>query len=336
MKNAVFWCLFAALAAAFLAGGTAGCKKSSVPSTAEPAYTPGWDVYFVGQDSGRPVYWKNGDRTMLAPAGLGQGIAVSGSDVYVGGGVTKAVHSEIINLAALWKNGVEEDLTDTISSWAYTPVLSGGNVYVPGYIDQWGGQPEAVYWKNGQPVGLDSTNWATATGIAVNGSDVYVLGFTGGSAIDSSVVWENDQVLAGANSTFDQPYNQMLVSNGNIYVAELQGYFENFASQYTALPHASSAECLLLNGSDIYVAGSRVDSAGNVWAAYWKNGVMDTLANYPGTTMSNAWSIVIAGSDVYVAGVAFVNGALWGVFWKNGAEAAPSRNGAIYGAAVAN
>jgi hypothetical protein len=270
------------------------CKKSSVPSTAEPTYTPGWDVYFAGQDSGQAVYWKNGLRTVLDPAGLAQGIAVSGSDVYVGGGVFKG------NLAALWKNGVEEDLTDT-TAWAYTPVLSGADVYVPGYIGSWGGQPKAVYWKNGQPVILDSTEWAIATGMAVNESDVYVLGFVGGSVVDSSVVWKNDQVLAGANSTFDQPYNQILVSGGNIYVA-----------------------------------GSRVDSAGNVWAAYWKNGVMDTLANYPGTTISDARSIVIAGSDVYVAGVAVVNGVSWAVFWKNSAEAAPSRNGAIFGAAVVN
>ena len=333
MENAVRLCLFAALAAALLAGGTAGCKKSSVAPTAESAYTPGWDVYFAGQDSGRAVYWKNGLRTVLGSAGIAQGIAVSGSDVYVGGGVTKAVNSEVINLAALWKNGVEEDLTDT-SAWAYTPVVSGADVYVPGYIGQWGGQPKAVYWKNGQPVTLDSTNWAIATGMAVSGSDVYVLGFVGGAAVDSSVVWKNDQLLAGAYSTFDQPYNQIVVSGGNVYVAELQGYFENFASQYMALPHARSAACLLLNGSDIYVAGSRVDSAGNVWAAYWKNGVMDTLANYPGTTISGAWAIVLAGSDVYVAGDAVVNGVLWGVFWKNGAEAAPSRNGAIYGAAV--
>jgi hypothetical protein len=63
---------------------------------------------------------------------------------------------------------------------------------------------------------------------------------------------------------------------------------------------------------------------------------MDTLANYPGTTISDARSIVIAGSDVYVAGVAVVNGVSWAVFWKNSAEAAPSRNGAIFGAAVVN
>lgn len=61
---------------------------------------------------------------------------------------------------------------------------------------------------------------------------------------------------------------------------------------------------------------------------------MDTLANYRGTSSSVASGVVVAGPDVYIGGVAVVNGLYWAVFWKNGAEAALSRNGGIYGMTV--
>jgi hypothetical protein len=65
---------------------------------------------------------------------------------------------------------------------------------------------------------------------------------------------------------------------------------------------------------DIYVAGEE-----NGVAKYWKNGVPVTL---PGSTPSVARSIVVAGTDVYVAGVEgnFVNNTSRAKYWKNGQE----------------
>ena len=333
-KTTVFWLLAAALAT----GGAAACKKSHSPAPAGssgPEWTPGWYVYFAGTDSGgQAVYWKNGQRTLLAPAGVAQGIAVSGSGVYVGGAAYKDIHSKVVTLAALWRDGMEQDLSDTGIGWAYAPAVRGTDVYVPGYISRPAPQNyAAVYWENGQLVVLDSTIRGQATGIAVNGSDVYVIGGVWG-AYDTSVVWKNGERLAGAATAFTLAYGQIVVSGTNIYVVGDQGYFENSVNQFTALQNAFSATSIFLNGQDVYVSGARQDSVGNLWAVYWKNGAMDTLANYPGTSSSVASGVVVAGSDVYVAGVAVVNGFSWGVFWKNGAESALSRDGGIYGMAL--
>ncbi|HEV2353401.1 MAG TPA: hypothetical protein VGR89_04115, partial [Puia sp.] len=168
MKRAsLFWVLSATLAATAMVS----CRKSGGTAprgSSGPDWTPGWYVYFAGTDSGgQAVYWKNGQRTMLAPAGVGQGIAVSGSGVYVGGAVYKEVNSKVVTLAALWKDGTEQDLTDTGIAWAYAPAVSGTDVYVPGYVSRPAPQNYgAVYWKNGQPVILDSAVQDQATGIA--------------------------------------------------------------------------------------------------------------------------------------------------------------------------
>jgi hypothetical protein len=233
MKNTFFLGLLpAALAVVIIAG----CKKSaSAPSP--PAWTTGADVYFVGQDTGRVVYWKNGVRTVMGP-GEGQGIAVSGSDVYVIGTVNQ----------------------------------------------------------------------------------------------DTNLVWKDGQRLVNSYASAGKPYDQILVSGGNIYVVSYGGYEVNFTG-YIQMPGVSQVSSMSFNGSDIFVAGAR-DSAGEGWAAYWMDGVMNALPNYAGTSHSVATGVVAAGSDVYVAGLAIVNGTYCGVYWRNGGEGTLTKNGLVNGVVV--
>ena len=107
-----------------------GCKKSG---SVKPSWTTGVDVYMVGSDkssmdSGRACYWKNGVETKLGGQGYGIGIAVSGTDVVVGGNLFKIVANRLAQVAVYWKNGVEYDLTDSGYAWAYGPALAGGDV----------------------------------------------------------------------------------------------------------------------------------------------------------------------------------------------------------------
>lgn len=332
MKNIfAIWLLPALL----MGGMEAGCKKSgSAPS--KPTWTPGSDIYIVGQDTGRAVYWKNGVKTVLGQ-GLGEGIAVSGSDVYVGGVVYKSVGGTVLDLAAYWKDGVEQLLTDSVTGWAYQPVVAEGDVYVPGYVFGPSPQVYAVYWKNGQRVNLDPSLESSASGMAIQDTDIYVVGEVWDGGLDTMLVWKDGQRMSGFDGIETDPMGQILVSGGNIYVAWEQGYYINFG-QYVALNTTSQkvgAGSVYLNGSDVYVTGG-YDSATAGFAAYWKNGAIVKLPNYPGTFSSGTAGLVVAGSDVYVAGSIIMNGRYLGVYWKNGVEDSLSGNGSAYGIVLGN
>ena len=80
--------------------------------------------------------------------------------------------------------------------------------------------------------------------------------------------------------------------------------------------NSSQANRLLINGSDIYVAGGVF----NVWesqmtAVYWKNNTLYTLPPIPGSNLvaNRTSDIAVSGNDVYVAGQS--QGAA--VYWKN-------------------
>jgi hypothetical protein len=320
---------FSLLAAGLLAGGITGCKKSANHGSAGPTWTPGSDIYIVGTDSGHAVYWKNGVETVLGP-GAGAGITISGSSVYVGGVSYKNGTTE---LAAVWKDGVEQDLTDTGDAQASTPLVVGTDVYVPGIILWSAPQSYAVYWKNGQLVYVDSAVRSWASQVAISGSDVYVLGAIHGS-YDTSIIWKNGQRLAGASTGTGEDYSQIVFSGGNMYVVGGQGYFINFPNEFILLPGSGFRTSILLNGSDIYVAGTWEDSVENLRAAYWMDRVLYKLSNYPGTIYSTATGVVVAGSDVYVVGFAQVNSGQWAVYWKNGVEWTLTKSGSISGATL--
>ncbi|MDB5144815.1 MAG: hypothetical protein JWQ66_3528 [Mucilaginibacter sp.] len=71
-------------------------------------------------------------------------------------------------------------------------------------------------------------------------------------------------------------------------------------------------------GSDVYVAGFITAKNGHPVAAYWKNGVITKLGD--STLVSEASSIIVQGSDIYVAGISSsINQANTTVtYWKNG------------------
>jgi hypothetical protein len=127
----------------------------------------GHDVYacgfLVNNNAVVPVYWKNGQLTILASTKQSQpsGIAVQGENVYVSGyQVTSIDASGLTKQAILWKNGVMTVLSPPGSdSYTNGVVVSGNDVYVGGRAG-----PDSnctAYWKNGIPV-----NFKIPTGYA--------------------------------------------------------------------------------------------------------------------------------------------------------------------------
>jgi hypothetical protein len=141
----------------------------------------GEDVYVCGylysgdNDTLDAVYWKNGALNHLPNGYIANCIAVSGSDVYVGG-------TSLHNGDVYWKNGVMQSLGNNALVNAMT--ASGSSIYIAGFIAAGGDQ--GVYWVNGQAVQLPGSS--SATGIAVHGSDVYC---SGNVNANDACVWKN-------------------------------------------------------------------------------------------------------------------------------------------------
>ena len=125
--------------AQFLSGE--GSQALSVYVADEDVYVAGYTLVRMSGVWGYYRYvtvWKNGVPQFLAEGGQNtstkaHSVFVSGNDVYVVGSID--------NSAALWKNGVKQNLT---GSAAYSVFVSSNDVYVAGTDNK-----QAVLWKNG-------------------------------------------------------------------------------------------------------------------------------------------------------------------------------------------
>jgi hypothetical protein len=285
------------------------CSKSG--STAG-----GDNVYVAGAilNGWRPEakFWKNNALTELSDStSYGTAIYVSGNDIYVGGYETNAG----LSTSKYWKNGSPVSLTDGSDTgfraapngfFPQTLAVSGNDVYVAGY-SIYGARTVAKYWKNGIATVLgDSSSYAVS--LAVSGTDVYVLGYENGDA----VYWANGIPHVVTSGSPNPAVAAIAVSGSDVYVAGNSFgalYWKNQTPVY--LTHnfsTASSSAIAVSGTDVYVAGYGEDSAGTLYALYWKNGTAVTLGK------GQAFAIAVSGSNIYVAGYSGPEA----VYWKNG------------------
>ena len=197
--------------------------------------------------------------------------------------------------ARYWKNGQSVELTSdfSIASTASTVFVSKGDIYVAGYqADNTSHVDVATYWKNGVPVSLLTPNQKSyAYSIWVLGSDVYLAGNEGTSNGFAIESWKN-----GIGTT--------LGSDQGGY-----GY------------------SITVDGTNVYVAGNEHNSSAKSVAKFWKNGISTVLTD--GSQDAEAFSIVVFGGDVYIAGH---DGAV-ATYWKNGV-AMPLTDGTYFATAT--
>jgi hypothetical protein len=309
-----------------------------------------------------PAYWENGVATVLpTPTGMtsasANGIAVSGSDVYVVGtapyGVTETGYTE----AVYWLNGVATVLpspTGMTGGGAYAIAVSGGNVYIAGFASN-NTTVVAAYWLNGvatalpTPIGMPD---AYARAIAISGGDVYLAGYADNNAnyVPEAVLWENGvaTVLSKPTGTTSASSNAVAVSGSDVYVAGAAATSTTgeaviwLNGTATTLPNPTGTTgddgvALAISGNDVYVAGYGYNNSVHT-STLWENGVATALPKPTGMTSANGLAVAVSGNDVYVAGDAYNNATSVAAYWENGAVTAlplPGGTTAAYGYAVA-
>jgi len=268
-------------------------------------------------------------------------IAISGTDVYVGGDFTNAGGVPGANRIARW-NGTswnrvgEPNAISGLFSMVNTIAISGTNVYVGGEFTNAGGVPGANHIAR-----WDGTNWNVVGGanaikgdvrtIFVSGNDVYVGGFFtnagGNNANDYITRWTGSSFVP-LGSVTTGPLNGIVytvaVSGTDVYVG---GAFTN-AGNVPGADHiarwdgarwhavgganaisggfpATLVQTIAISGTDVYVGGS-FTNAGNVpganYIARWNGTSWSGLLSGTFGISNTVRTIAISGTDVYVGG----------------------------------
>ena len=290
-------------------------------ASANSIFVSGNDVYVVGYDSkgnrgSSPkvaMLWKNGvaqELTSELTSAIARSVFVSGNDVYVvgvgsfqTGWIEEGWRSYGNSIAVLWKNGVEQKLTDgTRRASANSVYVSNNDVYVAGSI---GGN--AVLWKNGkEECVIEGFFYSQANSVFVFNNDVYMAGQEGRTA----KLWKNgvaENLSNGDEFMFGQ---SVFVSNNDVYIAGYEQYkiaklWKNGELQNVELQNLdddlreSVAHSVFVDSNDLYVVGYKSYRRDPHWISHgtlWKNGVAHDFFG------DNARSVYVLGNDVYVAG----------------------------------
>lgn len=283
------------------------------PSYATSIAVSGQDVYVAGVEGNGTndvaKYWKNGKPVALTDGmqrGFAKSIVVSGNNIYVAGG--EQGPGSVV--AKYWKNGVPVVLRDLgEGALAQSIFIFGNDVYVAGWVNK-STQTDpthtlhtkvAAYWRNGALVQLtNGITLALANSIFVSDGDIYVAGFAcenlaAGCAL--AAYWKNgiqveltDVTNTGASSIFVSGTNIYVSGNDDANtVAEL--WKDRVLLPLTQASLGSSANQVLVSGTDVFVAGAILNDSGKAVATYWKNGESVSLTD--GTQFSSAFAVSV-------------------------------------------
>ncbi len=313
--------------------------------TVNPAIAPNTTIYIAGYVVATPTsqsgfvtdaaVWKLASgsttataTTLASPSSLinsqANGVAVSGSDVYVAGTALSTPNGES---AVIWVNGTATLLAPP-SGMAYSLAnaitVSGSNVYVAGTAWVYNSDGSAVVWANGTATTLSSPSGLAggynATGIAVSGGNVYVSGYTKPhSGYETAFSWLNSgpaTTLPLLPGSIPENYfaNGITVLGGDVYIvgSGLNGatgisgaaFWVNGTATSLPLPSnaiesadGTQANGIAFSGSDMYAVGRysgevSVDYGQSEIAAYWVNGAPAALLPMPSNTYESSASAV--------------------------------------------
>ncbi len=252
-------------------------------------------------------------------------IAVSGSDIYVGGWFTTAGGISA-NYIARWDSTTStwSALGSGLNNVVMAIVVSGSDIYVGGWFTQAGGI-SANYiarWDSTtstwSALGSGTNNWVYA--IAVSGSNVYVGGWfttAGGISANRIARWDSTtSTWSALGSGLNDSVYSIAISGSNIYVGGLftqaGGVPANYIARWDgtawfALGSGTNSWVITvaINGSDVYVGGAwGFTAAGGIPAnriAAWDSATSTWSALGSGLN-DVAYTITLSGPNIYVGG----------------------------------
>jgi uncharacterized repeat protein (TIGR02543 family) len=246
-------------------------------------YVGGWFTTAGGNAANHIAKWDGSTWSALG-SGLGGGtgyygtnvtaLAVSGTDLYVGGDFTTA----------------------------------GGNA--ANYIAKWNGSTWSAL-GSGVNGGLSYT---IVYALAVSGSDLYVGGeFTtaGGSEANNIAKWDGSTWSTLGGDFLDYPVSALAVSDTDLYVGCLYGRIAKWnGSTWSALGSGLSGwaiYALAVSGNDLYVGGEFTTAGGNAAnsIAKWDGSAWSALGSglSGGVPYTQVYALAVSGSNqLYVGG----------------------------------
>lgn len=255
---------------------------------------------------------------------IGWVIAVSGSDVYVGGQFTNAGGNPNADYIARWDGSTWNALGTGLTSNVIGMTISGSDLYVGGYFTNAGGNANADYiarWDGTTWNSLGSGLNSQVLAVAITGGNVYAGGYftdAGGNAsADYIARWDGSSWNA-LGSGISNNVNDIVVSGSNVYVG---GGFTNAggiaSADYVARWDGSSwnalgsglngvVQAVTVSGNNVYVGGDFLFAGGNNNAnrvAFWNGTSWNALGTGVNSTVH---SIATSGANVYIGG-AFTN-----------------------------
>ena len=252
-------------------------------------------------------------------------IAVSGSDVYVGGNLASAGGVPGTAHIARWDGSNWSSVGAGIQDYSVRAIwVSGTEIYVGGEFTVAGGVPanNLAKWNGSEwsAVGSGTDNGVYA--IAVYGSDVYVGGQTlrmaGGVSANRVAKWDGSTWSAlGSGHGVKGTITSVGVSENDVYVGgwiTLAGRIPvNGIARWNGLTWSAlgsgiirgtsfaNVNAIEVSGTDVYVGGEFTTAGGNP---------VNNIAKWNGTDWSElgeglpgpVYAIAVSGADVYAAG----------------------------------
>ena len=317
----------------------AGTQGSFDATGYELSYGPG----------GEPLLWPAG--TMApgwnavgapgAPNGVSGSIhalAVSGTDVYVGGSFSQA-GGIAANRVAKWNgtswSSLGTGLANGVNDAVFALVVSGPDVYVGGYFTRAGvvAANRVAKWNgtSWSSLGIGAANGVNGFvgALVVSGPDVYVGGYftqAGEVAANRVAKWNGtwSSLGIGAANGVNAFVNALAVSGPDVYVGgsftQAGGVAVNNVAKWNGTSWSSLGTgaangvnnwvwALIVSGADVYVGGT-FTQAGGVAAnqvAKWNGTAWSSLGmgitnGVGGIVNVSVRALAVSGADVYVGG----------------------------------
>lgn len=247
-------------------------------------------------------------------------IAVSGSDIYVGGNFTNAGGNPNADRIARWDGSNWNALGTGINNFVFAIAVSGSDVYVGGLFSIAGGifASNIARWDGATWHALGSGLNNTVFALATSGSDVYAAGqFTdagGNGNADRIARWDGSSWNALGTGACCGGVQALAISGNDVYIGGIitnvggNPNADNIArwdgTQWNALSTGinNPVSVIAANGSDVYVGGSFVNIGGDPNADFilrWDG----TAWNALGTGLNSIVSaLAIIGNTVYAGG----------------------------------